>query len=138
MAAQSSDTLYEADTDGIIVRVTPRFVHDESHAGSGQYVWHYTVEIENGSSQTWTLMMRHWDIFDSHGRRQTVDGEGVVGKQPRLAPGESFEYSSGAPLAAPSGIMGGHYTMVNDSGEKLRTSIPTFSLDSPYEQTRPS
>ena len=78
------------------------------------------------------------EAVDSQGRRQIVDGEGVVGQQPRLEPGESFRYSSGAPLAAPSGLMGGNYTMISETGEELAARIPTFSLDSPYEQSRPS
>ena len=86
----------------------------------------------------WTHTMRHWDIIDSHGRRQLVDGEGVVGQTPTLEPGKSFRYSSGAPLAAPSGMMGGMYTLVGEDGEEMHVRIPTFSLDSPYERSRPS
>ena len=82
--------------------------------------------------------MRHWDIIDSQGRRQIVDGEGVVGQTPRLDPGDSFHYTSGAPLSAPSGMMGGVYTFEDDDGDELMARIPTFSLDSPFERSRPS
>ncbi|MEL6567940.1 MAG: Co2+/Mg2+ efflux protein ApaG [Pseudomonadota bacterium] len=129
---------YEAETDGIIVRVVPRFLHDESEPAKARYVWAYTVEIENASEQTWTLTTRHWRIVDALGRAQNVDGEGVVGQTPRLEPGESFRYTSGCPLAAPSGIMGGSYDFAGDDGAQLTAQVPTFSLDSPYDQARPS
>lgn len=129
---------YEAITDGIAIRVVPRFMHDESSPVRGQFFWSYTVEIENLSDQVWTLTSRHWLIVDSAGRQQEVDGEGVVGQTPRLEPGESFRYTSGAPLSAPSGMMGGHYTFVADDGAGLIAKIPTFSLDSPYDQAQPS
>ena len=138
MAGRPPPPVYEAETAGVKIRVQPRFLHDESMPASGRYVWSYTVEIENGSDETWTLTMRHWDIVDSQGRRQRVDGEGVVGQTPTLEPGKSFKYSSGAPLSAPSGMMGGSYTFVSDSGDELLARIPTFSLDSPYENARPS
>ncbi|MBF34614.1 MAG: Co2+/Mg2+ efflux protein ApaG [Henriciella sp.] len=129
---------YEAVTQGMKISVTPAFLEDESKPASNRYVWAYTVEIENDSDTVWTLRLRHWDIIDSLGRRQTVDGEGVVGQTPRLEPGESFRYSSGAPLAAPSGMMSGTYTFVSDSDEKLLARVPAFSLDSPYDRARPS
>jgi ApaG protein len=129
---------YEAITDGVRVRVRPRFMQEESSPARSRYIWSYTVEIENTSAHTWTLTTRHWDIIDSLGRRQIVDGEGVVGQTPSLAPGESFRYSSGAPLSSPSGMMSGIYTFVKDGGEELNARIPTFSLDSPYERSRPS
>ena len=138
MADKAEAAFYEAITGGVIVRVKPRFLHDESRPSAGKFVWAYSVEIENGSAETWTLMTRHWDIIDSQGRRQIVDGEGVVGQTPRLEPGESFRYSSGAPLSAPSGMMGGLYTFVSEAGEELNARIPTFSLDSPFEASRPS
>ena len=81
---------YEAVTQGMKISVTPAFLEDESKPASNRYVWAYTVEIENDSDTVWTLRLRHWDIIDSLGRRQTVDGEGVVGQTPRLEPGESF------------------------------------------------
>ena len=120
------------------MRVQPRFMHDESKPATGEYVWAYTVEIENGSEQTWQLMRRHWQIVDAEGRRQEVEGEGVVGQQPVLKPGEAFKYTSGAPLSAPSGVMGGSYHLQNENDENLTVVIPTFSLDSPYDEAKPS
>jgi len=129
---------YEAITEGVAVRVRPRFMHDESKPATGRYVWSYTVEIENGSDKTWQLMRRHWRIIDAEGRSQEVDGEGVVGQQPVLKPGEAFKYTSGAPLAAPSGVMGGSYDLQDENDENLTVAIPTFSLDSPYDEAKPS
>lgn len=129
---------YEAETDGIVVRVVPRFLHDESEPASSRYVWSYRIEIENQSDTVWTLTHRHWRIVDAAGRRQDVDGEGVVGQTPRIEPGDVFSYTSGAPLTAPSGLMGGSYDLVSDTGEPMRAIIPTFSLDSPYDTARPS
>lgn len=129
---------YEADTDGMIVRVQPHFLAEESQPASSRFVWAYEVEIENRTERTWTLVMRHWRIVDAAGRSQTVDGEGVVGQTPRLAPGERFRYTSGAPLSAPSGLMGGSYDFIGEDGEEMRAVIPTFSLDSPFDGARPS
>lgn len=129
---------YECETRGILIRVTPRFLHDESEPGRSRYVWAYTVDIENKGEKPWQLLRRHWRIIDSAGRVNEVDGEGVIGQTPRLEPGESFNYTSGAPLATPSGVMGGHYVMMDDDGMEMQAVVPTFSLDSPYERSRPS
>lgn len=129
---------YEAETEGIVIRVRPKFLHDESEPAKWRYVWAYTVEIENHSSLTWTLVLRRWQIVDSLGRTQSVVGEGVVGQQPTLAPGESFRYTSGAPLAAPSGMMSGSYEFEDSEGARIEAMIPAFSLDSPYDRARPS
>ncbi len=129
---------YEAITDGISVRVRPTYLAEESAPAESRFVWAYQVEIENGSGKTWTVTARHWRIVDANGQTQIVDGDGVVGQSPVLAPGEVFRYTSGAPLAAPSGMMGGSYDLVGEAGETLAVKIPTFSLDSPYERTRPS
>jgi len=139
MAARNPPPAYEAVTEGVAVRVQPRFMHDESRPATGKYVWSYTVEIENGSDKTWQIIARHWRIVDAEGRSQIVDGKGVVGQQPVLKPGEAFKYTSGAPLAAPSGMMGGTYDLHGeDEDVDLTIEIPTFSLDSPYDQAQPS
>lgn len=130
--------VYEAVTDGVAVRVQPRFMHDESKPSASEYVWAYTVEIENQSDQPWQVMHRHWRIIDSAGRTQKVDGEGVVGQQPVINPGEAFKYTSGAPLSAPSGVMGGSLDLISEGEEFMTVTIPTFSLDSPYEDSIPS
>ncbi|MEO0465883.1 MAG: Co2+/Mg2+ efflux protein ApaG [Pseudomonadota bacterium] len=134
----TTSPLYEADTSGIVVRVVPRFMFDESDPHQAKYFWSYMVEIENKSEGAWTLTTRHWRIVDSQGRRQDVDGDGVIGQTPTLEPGDVFRYTSGAPLSAPSGMMGGSYDFVSKTGQELSARIPTFSLDSPYDQAKPS
>lgn len=129
---------YEATTQGVIVRVRPTWLSEESSPARGHYVWAYRVEVENASDMPWTLMRRYWKIIDANGQSQTVDGEGVVGKTPRIEPGQVYRYASGCPLPAPSGMMSGHYVMVADDGAEMKATIPTFSLDSPYDKRRPS
>ena len=97
----------------------------------GQYFWSYTIVITNTGAETVQLRTRHWIITDATGHKQEVRGEGVIGKQPVLAPGERFEYTSGVPLPTASGFMTGRYQMVSESGERFEIDVPTFSLDSP-------
>lgn len=123
--------LYSKITENIEVSVTPIFLQDRSRPADNLYVWAYQVRIENKGSSTVTLRYRHWRITDAAGRTETVDGEGVVGEQPVLAPGESYEYTSGTPLSTPSGIMVGSYDMEEESGNLFSVDIPAFSLDSP-------
>lgn len=128
-----TDMTYDATTRAIHVSVEPEFLEDQSAPEDGHYVWAYRIQIENRGSETVQLLSRHWKITDSLGRVQEVQGSGVVGEQPVLRPGESFEYASGCPLSTASGIMMGNYTMVTDDGESFEVEIPAFSLDSPYE-----
>jgi len=123
--------MYQTVTRNIEVTVTPQYVADRSSPGSGEYFWAYTIEITNRGAETVQLRTRHWRITDAHGRRQEVKGAGVVGKQPVLKPGESFEYTSGVPLPTPSGFMTGSYGMVSARGEEFDIEIPAFSLDAP-------
>ena len=123
--------MYVATTRAIKVTVRPQYLPDQSDPAKSQYVWAYHVRIENGGDETVQLRSRHWKITDGMGRLQEVKGPGVVGKTPKLRPGETFEYTSGTPLWTPSGIMAGTYQMVSDSGEKFDIEIPTFSLDLP-------
>ncbi len=138
MARRPPPPNYEVTTDGVRIRVRPKFMHDESEPAAGRFMWAYTVEVENESSRTWTIVRRHWRIVDSAGRLQAVDGEGVIGQTPTLSPGERFTYTSGAPLTAPSGMMLGSYDMVDEDGLELVAMVPVFSLDSPYETVRPN
>ncbi|MEZ5854689.1 MAG: Co2+/Mg2+ efflux protein ApaG [Hyphomicrobiaceae bacterium] len=124
--------MYEAVTNGIRVRVTPRFLEDQSVPEEGRYFWAYTVEIANDGAETVQLKTRHWQIVDGNGRRETVNGPGVIGKTPTLEPGKSFSYTSGCPLTTPSGIMSGSYQMQLADGRMMDVEIPGFSLDSPY------
>jgi ApaG protein len=123
--------MYMAVTRNIEVSVTPRFLPDRSSPEQGHFFWAYTIEITNKGAETVQLKTRHWRITDAQGRVQEVRGAGVVGEQPRLGPGDSFEYTSGVPLPTPSGFMTGTYSMVTDKGEPFDIAIPTFSLDSP-------
>lgn len=129
---------YECVTDGVAVRVRPRFMFDESEPARHHYVWSYAVEVENLSDTAWRLVSRYWEIIDADGRRLIVEGDGVVGEQPLIAPGETYRYASGTPLGTPSGLMRGYYAMKSESGVGLKAQIPLFSLDSPYEQSQPS
>ena len=123
--------MYQAVTRKIEVTVTPRFMPDRSSLEKSYFFWSYTIEITNRSSETVQLKTRHWRITDANGKLQEVRGAGVVGEEPVLEPGKSFEYTSGVPLPTPSGFMTGTYGMVSTVGESFDIDIPTFSLDSP-------
>jgi ApaG protein len=126
--------MYEETTRTIRVMVEPVFLDDQSSPSDDHYVWAYHVRIENLGRETVQLRTRHWRITDANGRIHEVRGDGVVGEQPVLHPGEAFEYTSGTPLATPSGIMVGDYAMESESGEKFTVAIPAFSLDSPHQK----
>lgn len=134
MAARESMVVtYECLTRGIRVSVSPSYLEDQSDPDEPRYVWAYTVRIDNESDATVQLRERHWRITDARGFTDEVVGEGVVGEQPVLRPGEGFEYTSGAPLATPSGLMVGAYRMTTPEGDVFDVDIPAFSLDSPHE-----
>jgi ApaG protein len=128
---------YTETTRDIRVSVRSFYLTDQSDPDENRYVWAYRVRIENLGGNAVQLLRRTWRITDSHGRTQTVSGEGVIGQQPELDPGEVFEYTSGTPLDTPSGIMLGSYHMVMPAtGETFDVAIPAFSLDSPHQDTR--
>ena len=121
-------------TRDIRVSVRSFFLDDQSQPDDRRYVWAYRVRIENQGACSVRLLRRSWRITDAVGRTQHVDGEGVVGEQPLLEPGEAFEYTSGTPLETPTGFMQGAYLMlVPASGERFDVRIPAFSLDSPHQ-----
>ncbi len=128
--------MYRKTTRAIAITVKPMFLEDQSSPTENYYVWAYQVRIENLGQETVQLRSRYWRITDAKGRTQEVRGEGVVGEQPVLEPGQAFEYTSGTPLATPSGIMVGSYHMKTNSGENFEVSIPAFSLDSPHDAVR--
>ena len=130
--------LYEEVTRGIRVTVEPDYLEEESEPSESHYVWAYRVRIDNDSDTVVRLCDRHWQITDSSGRTFTVDGDGVVGEQPVLAPGDVYEYVSGCPLETPSGLMVGHYGMLTAGGEHFMAGIPAVSLDSPHCRQRPN
>ena len=129
----SESHLYQAVTQDIKVVVKPFYLEDQSSPGENHFVWAYHVRIENNGGTTVQLRNRYWNITDSMGRIQEVRGPGVVGEQPVLEPGETFEYTSGTPLPTPSGIMVGRYQMESSDGNRFDIDIPAFSLDSPYQ-----
>jgi ApaG protein len=126
--------MYEQETAGLVVRVAPQFLPDESAPEENRYVWSYTIEIENRSPAPVQLVSRFWRITDENGHTQEVRGAGVIGQQPVIEPGESFRYTSAAPLAAPSGVMLGAYSMQRvENGEAFDIAVPAFALDSPHQ-----
>jgi ApaG protein len=122
--------MYRAVTRNIEVTVSPRFLPERSAPDKGHYFWAYTITISNFGQVPVQLMTRQWHITDAQGRMQQVRGAGVVGEQPTLNPGESFEYTSGVPLPTSSGFMTGSYGMITRDGEHFDIEIPAFSLDS--------
>jgi ApaG protein len=126
--------MYRAVTRQIEVMVTPRFLPERSSTEKSQYFWSYTIEITNRGVETVQLKTRHWRITDAVGRLQEVRGAGVVGEEPVLPPGASYEYTSYVPLPTPSGFMVGSYGMVAENGDNFDIDIPAFSLDGPQAQ----
>ena len=122
---------YEKSTKGIRVEVSPRFSLADSDPAEGTFVFSYTINMANEGNDTAQLLFRHWRIHDAAGDDSMVDGEGVVGEQPVLAPGESHEYQSYCVLRSPVGFMEGHYTFVRDDGEEFRVEVPRFHLNGP-------
>ncbi len=123
--------MYRALTRDIEVTVEPYFLEEQSDPDDSRYVWGYRVVIANRSDVTVKLVTRYWHITDQNGIVDEVSGPGVVGEQPVLEPGDTYEYSSGCPLDTPSGMMFGHYQMETPSGETFNVAIPAFSLDTP-------
>jgi len=121
----------EAVTRDITVRVSVSFLPEQSEPQRGRWFWAYHIRIENGSYQAVQLLTRHWIITDGRGMRHTVEGEGVVGEQPMIAPGSSYDYVSGCPLATPTGSMQGSYEMVGADGMTFDVAIPKFALRAP-------
>ena len=116
------------ETDGIRVTVRPRYLREHSRPWRGQYVFAYSVRIENVGTQAAQLLWRHWYIHDPVAGDQEVEGEGVVGAQPRLEPGEVHEYESYCVLRSPEGHMEGYYEFVREDGSTFRAEIPRFEL----------
>jgi len=126
--------MYEKVTRDICINVRPFFLAEQSEPERNHFVWAYRVSISNQGEETVQLINRHWRITDKLGRMQEVKGPGVVGQQPVLKPGESYDYTSGCPLQTPSGIMAGDYEMTTLDGKRFLVEIPAFSLDSPHDR----
>jgi len=127
------DALFKdvAETRGITVRVAVTYLAEESEPERGRWSWTYHIRIENDSEQTVQLLTRHWVITDARGARHSVEGEGVVGEQPMIAPGGSFDYVSWNQLTTPSGSMQGSYRMIAEDGSVFDVTIPKFALLAP-------
>jgi ApaG protein len=115
----------------IVVEATPHFIEVQSSPDKDRYVFAYTITITNAGAVPAKLLNRHWLITDSNGKVQEVRGEGVIGEQPYLKPGESFRYTSGAMLETPVGTMQGDYTMRSDEGDNFSALVPQFTLSIP-------
>lgn len=122
----------EAVTNGVRVRVASSFDPLRSRINENQWFFLYTITIANEGTRRVQLMSRHWIITDESGHIEEVRGTGVVGEQPVLEPGESFEYTSGCPLPTPTGTMQGTYQMRTDSGDTFEAEIAPFLLSEPY------
>ena len=121
----------QAETRGITVRVSASYLPEQSEPDRGRWFWTYHIRIENDGPITVQLLTRHWVITDGRGGKHIVEGEGVIGEQPMIAPGGSFDYVSGCPLTTPTGHMQGSYQMVAEDGSAFDVAIPKFALLAP-------
>ena len=122
----SNETPYAIGID-----VATHYLDEESSPEDSRYVFAYTIRIHNRGTQPAQLLKRHWIVTDADGHVEEVHGEGVVGEQPRLEPGDGFEYSSGVVLATSLGTMHGSYDLLADDGTRFRADIPAFTLSTP-------
>ena len=130
--------MFTQTTRHIKVTVIPTYLPQQSDPLQFHHVWAYTVQLENLGTDTVQLLNRYWHITDAQGSVQEVRGVGVVGEQPVIKPGDSFQYTSGAALKTLSGLMRGSYEMTTQDGELFSVEIPAFSLDSPAQVNRPN
>jgi len=119
-------------TRGIRIHAAPRFIAERSDPAAGRWFFAYTITITNASSQTVQLVSRHWIITNAKGEVEEVEGPGVVGQQPILKPGETFEYTSACPLETSMGTMHGTYLLVGPGGERFEVEIAPFTLAEPF------
>ncbi|MBL4758874.1 MAG: Co2+/Mg2+ efflux protein ApaG [Rhizobiales bacterium] len=124
--------MYRATTKSILVTVKPQYLAERSSEVTSSFFWAYTIEISNQGDIPVQIISRRWVIVDALGREEIIEGLGIVGEQPLLAPGEAFEYTSGVPLSTPTGIMSGTYQVEAQDGHMFDIEIPAFSLDSPH------
>ena len=122
----------EAVTKNVRVEVESQYAPEHSQPFESEWFFHYTVRISNEGTETVQLLTRHWVITDATGHTEEVRGEGVVGEQPVLRPGQSFQYTSGCPLRTSTGVMRGTYQMVTEDGEQFDVEIAPFALHEPY------
>jgi ApaG protein len=131
MSTQAAESSSEATTEGVHIHVSARYSGEHSSPLTNHWFFLYTIRITNEGSARVQLLSRHWLITDATGELREVQGEGVVGKQPVLEPGEAFEYTSGCPLETPFGNMEGTYEMVREDGSRFEARIARFELSEP-------
>lgn len=132
--AMEAASRFEARTQDVVVCVRTFWLDDQSQPEEHRYAWAYHIRIANEGQETVQLLSRSWEIIDARGQVEHVHGDGVVGEQPVIGAGESFEYTSGASLETPSGFMRGAYHMIAPlSHRRFDVRIPAFSLDSPHQ-----
>lgn len=119
------------EKNNIVVEATPHFIATQSSPTQNRYVFAYTITIMNQGTVPAKLLTRHWLITDSNGKVQEVRGDGVIGEQPYLKPGEMYRYTSGAMIETPVGTMQGEYVMRSDDGDSFRANVPKFTLSIP-------
>jgi len=122
----------EALTNNVRVEVESQYAPEHSQPFQSQWFFYYTVRITNEGAKTVQLLSRHWIIIDASGQIEEVRGSGVVGEQPVLTTGESFQYTSGCPLKTSTGVMRGTYQMVTEDGDRFDVEIAPFALHEPY------
>jgi len=127
----SNDNPNMSEKNKILVEAAPHYIEAQSAPAEGRYVFAYTITITNVGVAAAKLLTRHWLITDANGKIQEVRGDGVIGEQPYLKPGESFRYTSGAMIETPVGTMQGEYTMRTDEGDQFDALIPRFTLSIP-------
>ena len=120
-----------SEKNKILVEVAPQYIEAQSSPDSNRYIFAYTITITNIGITPAKLLTRHWLITDSNGKKQEVKGNGVIGEQPHLRPGETFRYTSGAMIETPVGVMQGKYVMLSDNGDQFKAAIPQFTLSIP-------
>lgn len=126
-----SQSVHAVDARGISIQVRSEYLAEPSNPAEKRYVFAYHIRIRNEGARTARLLTRHWIITDAEARVQEVRGDGVIGEQPTLAPGEHFEYTSGSVLETPVGSMHGSYGMIDETGERFESPIPAFTLAIP-------
>ncbi len=122
---------YAAVTEDVTVRVAVNFLAEQSEPDRGRWFWAYHIRIENGRNEPCQLLTRRWNITDGRGAVHVVEGEGVVGEQPVIHPGQAYDYVSGCPLATPTGAMDGAFQMLGGDGRMFEVDVPRFGLIGP-------
>ncbi|SER59027.1 ApaG protein [Sphingobium sp. YR768] len=122
---------FHATTRDITIHVAVTFLPEQSEPDRGRWFWAYHIRIENQGDHPVQLLTRHWIITDGRGSQHSVDGDGVVGEQPVVQPGKSYDYVSGCPLGTPTGSMKGSYRMIGIDGDTFEVAIPHFALIAP-------